>query len=170
MAVKNKNLYLYLALVCFVGIILVFVFDGYMGVYDTLVVKGGEYEQEIEDNDWERDYWSAAVGWGEKAHFYYEVDNRRFSAYTADVEVSVWHSLEKVADIPVPSLSIGAFDKQQVEWVLDAAELVPADADPTQGYEFTVYINRGEVERRFIVYVRTSEYPVKAVPAPVPPR
>ncbi|MBN1176736.1 MAG: hypothetical protein JXA51_03555 [Dehalococcoidales bacterium] len=170
MAVKNKNLYLYLALVCFVGIILVFVFDGYMGIYDTLVVKSGEDEQRIEETNWERDYWSAAVGWGEKAYFYYEVDNRRFSAYTEDVEVSVWHSLEKVADIPVPSLSIGAFDKQQVEWVMDFSELVPADASSEQGYEFTLYINRGEIERKFVVHVRPGEYPVKAVPAPVPPR
>ena len=166
MAVKHKNLYLYMALVCFVGIILVFVFDGYMGMYDSLVVKAGEDERRIEETNWERDYWSAAVGWGEKAYFYYEVDNRRFSTYTADVEVSVWHSQEKVTDVPAPSLEIGAFDKQQVEWVLDTVELVPAEADPTQGYEFTVYINRGEVERKFIVHVRTSEYPVKVVPAP----
>ena len=166
MAVKHKILYLYLALACFLGIILIFIFDGYMGVYDSLIVKAGEDEQKIEDANWERDYWSTAVNWGEKAFFYYEVDNRWFSSYTADIEVSVWHSLEKVSDVLVQTVSIDSFDKKQVEWVVDAAELVPADAPSEQGYEFTIYINRGEVERRFIVHVRSSEYPVKVVPAP----
>jgi len=166
MAVKHKILYLYLALACFLGIILIFIFDGYMGTYDTLTVKSGEHEQKIEDNNWERDYWSAEVNWGEKTYFYYEVDNRRFSSYTADIEVSVWHSLEKVSDIPVQTVSINSFDKQQVEWVVDAAELVPAYAPSEQGYEFTIYINRGEVERRFIVHVRSSDYPIKVMPAP----
>ncbi len=168
MAAKRRNLYLYLTLACFLGIILIFVFDGYMGVYDTLTVKSGEDEQKIEGANWERDFWSTAVNWGEKAFFYYEVDNRRFSAYTADIEVSVWHSLEKVSDILVQSVSIDSFDKKQVEWVVDAAELVPADAVQSQGYEFTLYIKRGEIERRFVIHVRSNDYPVKTVP--VPPR
>lgn len=166
MSVKHKTLYLYLALACFVGIILIFVFDGYMGVYDTLIVKAGEDEQKIEDQNWEHDYRAVEVNWGEKAFFYYEVDNRRFSSYSANIGVSVWHSLEKVSDIPVQAVSIKSFDKQQVEWIVDTAVLVPADASPEQGYEFTIYINRGEIERRFIVHVRSSDYPVKVVPAP----
>jgi len=171
MAVKHKILYLYLAVACFVGIILIFVFDGYIGVYDTLIVKAGEDERKIEADYWQRGDrdWPLDVEWGGKAFFYYEVDNRRFSTYTADIEVSVWHSLEKVSDILLQTVEINSFDKQQVEWVVDAAVLVPADAPSEQGYEFTIYINRGEVERRFIVYIRSSEYPVKVMPA-APPR
>jgi len=166
MAVKHKILYLYLALACFLGIVLIFIFDGYMGVYDTLTVKSGEEERKIEDATWERDYWSTAVNWGEKAYFSYEVDNRRFSTYMADIEVTAWHSLEKVSDILSQTVSINAFGKEQVEWIIDTAELVPADAPPEQGYEFTMIIQRGEIERRFIVHVRSSEYPVKVIPAP----
>lgn len=163
---KRKNLYLYLTLVCFVGIILIFVFDGYMGTYDRLTVKSGEFEQTVEDVNWERDYWSTSVNWGEKAYFSYEVDNRRFSTYSTDIEVSVWHSLEKVSDILNQSIAVGAFDKEQVEWIIDTAELVPEEAVSSQGYEFTVYINRGDIERRFVVHVRSTESPIKAVPVP----
>lgn len=169
MAVKHKNLYLYLALACFVGIILIFIFDGYMGFYDTLTVKSGEYpDQKIEADQWTQRYadFSTAVNWGEKAFFYYEVDNRRFSSYTADIEVSVWHSMEKVSDILVQTISVNSFDKKQVEWVVDAAEMVPADAIPSQGYEFTLYIKRGDIERRFVVYVRPVDSSIKVVPAP----
>jgi len=168
MAVKHRNLFLYLTLACFVGIILIFIFDGYMGVYGTLTVRAGEEEQKIETSFWERDYWSTVVDWDGKSFFYYEVDNRRFSSYTADVEVSVWHSQEKVDDLLIQPISVASFDKVQLEWVLDTAELVPADAPPEQGYEFTLFIKRGEIERRFVIYVRSSDYPVKVLP--VPPR
>ncbi len=168
MAVKHKNLFLYLTLACFLGIVLIFIFDGYMGVYDSLTVRAGENEQKIEASVWERDYWSTAVEWGGKAFCHYEVDNRRFSSYRADVEVSVWHSQEKVADLITQELSLGSFDKGQMEWVVDMAEIVPADAPPEQGYEFTLVINRGEIERRFVIHVGLSNYPIKVVP--VPPR
>jgi len=55
-----------------------------------------------------------------------------------------------------------------MEWVVDMAEIVPADAPPEQGYEFTLVINRGEIERRFVIHVGLSNYPIKVVP--VPPR
>ncbi len=168
MAVKHKILYLYLALACFLGIILIFVFDGYIGVYDTLIIKAGENEQKIEADYWQRGGrdWPLDVEWGGKASFQYEVDNRRFSSYKADIEVSVWHDLEKVSDVLVQSISVGSFDKEQVEWVVDTAEIIPDDVSPEQGYEFTLSIKRGEIERRFVVYVRSSDFPIKVVPAP----
>jgi len=168
MTVKHRDLYLYLALVCFLGIILIFIFDGYMGVYDNLTVRAGEDEQKIEDQNWERDYWSTAVEWGEKAYFYYEVDNRRFSSYKADVEVSLWHSQEKVSDILVQTVSIDSFDKEQVEWVVDTAELLPDDVSPEQGYEYTMYLKRDGIERKFVVHVRSSKMPVIIEPVPLP--
>ena len=168
MAAKRNSIYLYLALACFLGIILIFVFDGYIGVYDSLIVEAGENEEKIEADYWQRGDrdWPLDVEWGGKAFFQYEVDNRWFSTYTADVEVSVWHSQEKVADLITQELSLGSFDKGQVEWVVDTAELVPADAPSEQGYEFTIYIKRGEIERRFVVYVRSSDYPIKVMPSP----
>ncbi len=163
----QKNLFLYLTLACFFGLITIFIVDGYMGVYDNLFVTTGEREEEIgrDSRPWQK---SVRVDWGGKAFFRYEVDNRQFSSYTADIEVSVWHSQEKVGDLIAQPISLASFDKGQLEWVLDTAELIPGDIPPEQGYEFTVVIARGEIERRLITHVRPVAYPPK--PVPVPPR
>jgi hypothetical protein len=171
MAVKHKNLYLYLTLACFLGIILIFIFDGYMGVYDTLTIETGEYPQTIEADQWaQQDRYeympSAGVEWGGTVDFSYEVDNRRFSSYTADVAVSVWHSQEKVADLITEAMLIASFDKSQIEWILDTSEFVPADIPAEQGYNLSVVIKRGEIERRVIIYLNPAAYPLKVVPVP----
>ena len=65
---------------------------------------------------------------------------------------------------------ITAFDKEQLEWILDTAELLPEGIPPEQHYEYTVIIQRGEIERKIILYINRltypSEYPIKPVPAP----
>ncbi len=75
MATKRKNLYLYLTLACFIGLIAIFIVDGYMGIYDNLFVTTGEREEEIgrDSRPWQE---SVRVDWGGKAFFRYEVDNR----------------------------------------------------------------------------------------------
>lgn len=164
MATKRKNLYLYLTLACFIGLIAIFIVDGYMGVYDTVYITAGEREQKIEADFWQRQdkFWSTGVNWGEKVFFRYEVDNRQFSSYTADIEISVWHSQEKVLDLISQPISITAFDKGQLEWVIDTAELKPDELPPEQGYEFSVIINRGEIERQIILYF--NPFPKLPVP------
>ena len=167
MAAKHKNLFLYLTLACFVGLIAIFIGDGYMGLYDTVYITAGEREQKVEPDFWIRQEWdwSTGVNWGEKVVFRYELDNRRFSSYTADIEVSAWRSQEKVLDLTSQPVSIAAFDKGQAEWVLDTTELLPGDTPPEQGYEYTVIIKRGVVERKIIIYINPSVYPLKPVPA-----
>ena len=134
-----------------------------MGIYDSLEITAGEQPQTIEADEWLRQekfgvrgVW---VNWDEKTFFDYEVDNRRFSSYSAEIEVSVWHSQEKVADLVSQHMQIGAFDKGQLEWVLDTVELKPDDISPEQSYEFTVIINRGETERRVILFANPSSFP-----------
>ena len=97
MVAKHKNLFLYMALICFISIIAIFVIDGYLGVYDTLYVTAEEREEEIGPDFWieEDRTWSTAFTSGERVFFCYEVDNRQFSKYTADIEVSLWHSQER---------------------------------------------------------------------------
>ena len=165
MATKRKNLFLYLTLVCFFGLVAIFVVDGYMGIYDTTYITTGELEQKMEADTWlESDrFWSTGMSWGEKAFFRYEVDNRRFSGYAANVEVSVWRMQEKVLDVISQPITVDSFDKAKLEWVVDSNELLPESTSPEQSYEFTVLIKRGEVERRIIVHIN-PEYPVKLVP------
>ncbi len=168
MTTKRRNLFLYLTLACFVGLIAIFIVDGYIGIYDTLSITAGERPQIIEADTWLRQdkfQQTTRVNWGEKAFFHYEVDNRQFSSYTADVEVSVWRSQEKIRDLISQQISVDAFDKGQLEWVIDTSELLPESIPTEQRYEFTVIIKRGEIERKIIVDINYP-FPIKA-PIPV---
>ncbi len=180
MATKRKNLFLYLTLACFFGLIAIFVVDGYLGIYDTIYVTVGEREEKIEPDFWLRqsltksaeveNTYQVSANWEEKIFFRYEIDNRQFSSYTADIEVAVWHSQEKVYDLVSQHMQIGAFDKSQLEWVVDTAEFLPSDIPPEQNYEFTVTIKRGQIERNIIVYINPSAYSSEAKVVPVPSR
>ena len=166
MATKRRNLFLYLALACFLGLIAIFIVDGYMGIYDTLNITAGEREQKIEPDYWLRrdKSWSVGSNWGEKVFFRYEVDNRQFSTYSTEVSVSVWHSQEKVRDLISQRIQVAPFSKEQLEWEVRRREK-PAGITPEQRYEISVIIKRGELERRVILYTNSDGYP-KPIPAP----
>ena len=172
MAKKRKNLFLYLTLACFFGLIAIFIVDGYMGIYDTIHVTASERPQTIRADVWLRQdsFWSIRVNRNEIASFRYEVDNRQFSTYVADIEVSLWQSQEKVLDLISQQMVIGAFDKEQLEWVVDTAEFLPSDVPPEQSYEFTIIIKRGQVERNIVVYINQRTYPSEVKVVPVLPR
>lgn len=169
MAIKRRTLYLYLTLICFFGVIAIFIIDGYMGIYDTVYITAGEREQKIESDVWQRNdpYWSSGIARGEKAFIRYEVDNRRFFGYEADIDVSVWRMQNKVRDVLSQHIAIGSFNKVQIEWVIDTAELLPPDAPPEQRFDYTLTIKRGETERNIILYINpTPSSAIKTVPAP----
>lgn len=48
MAIKRKTAHTYLTRAHFLGIIAIFIVDGYMGIYDTIYATSGEYERKIE--------------------------------------------------------------------------------------------------------------------------
>jgi len=168
MAIKRRSIYLYLTLICFFGIIAIFIVDGYMGIYDTVYITAGEREQKIESDVWQMNdpYWSSGIARGEKAFVSYEVDNRRFSGYEADIDVSVWRMQNKVSDVLFQHIAVGSFDKVKVEWEIDTTELLPPDAPPEQSFDYTLKIKHGEVERNIILYINPSPYPAKPLPAP----
>ena len=169
MTTKRRNLYLYLTLICFFGIIAIFIVDGYMGIYDTIYITAGEREQKIESDVWQHNdpYWSSGMTRGEKVFIRYEVDNRQFSRYEADIEVSVWQMQAKVKDVLSQHMTLGAFSQGQIEWEIDSAKLIPPDAAPEQEFNYTLKITRGAIERNIILYVNPVPYPViKTVPAP----
>lgn len=171
MAVKHRNLYLYLALACFVGIILIFVFDGYMGVYDSILMDNGQYQQRVETDQWaepERYGYLASMGVerGGRIDFTYTVENHRFSGYKDTVAVSLWYGQEKISDIVTETISAGAFDNAELKWSLDTSRLVPEDYPAEQSYNVNMVIQRGDIERRININVNPSPYPVKTIPAP----
>ncbi len=171
MARKRRYLFLYLTLLCFLGLVAIFIVDGYMGIYDAFQITAGEQQQKINADFWLREerFWSTGVNWGDRVLFRYELDNRQFATYETKVEVSVWQSQQKIRDLVSQPLKIDAFKKKQLEWVVDTEELLPGGLPAQQSYQYTVVIKRGEVERRTIIYVSPGSFPVKALPL-LPPR
>ena len=171
-AKRRKLLFLYLAIACFIGIIVIFIVDGYVGIYDTVYVTTEEYPQDIGPDFWQRqvlDYprpYNVGAEWGEPVHFQYEIDNRRSSTYTATVDASVWKSNEKVIDLFSQNISISNFDKVTMNWTLSAQELEKAGLGVGQ---YTVRIKRGEEElgQGIILDFHSPEEP--AYPKVVPP-
>jgi hypothetical protein len=177
MKVKRHNLFLYLALACFLGIILIFIFDGYIGVYDRLVMDNGRYPQTIEYEQWEQSdrfsgILSVSIERDGRIDFTYTVENHRFSEYTADVAISLWHNQAQIGDIhfiPDEPLIIPAFDKKELAWSIEATDIIPAGYPVEQNYIVNVKINRGDIVREASVYIQASPTIIKTVPAPEVP-
>ena len=157
MAVKHKNLYLYLTLVCFLGIILIFIFDGYMGVYDNLVIDNGQYKQTVTTDQWAQQERFGLISTGMdrngRLDFTYTVENHRFSRYSESLEVYVLYNREKIADLSNGLLSIAPFSKSEGGWAFNAADIVPADYPVDQNFNVNVVIKRGDITREIFVSV-----------------
>jgi hypothetical protein len=174
MAVKHNSLYLYLALACFVGIILIFIFDGYIGVYDRLVMDNGQYKQTVESDQWaQREKYgnSVSVGTerGGQVDFTYTVENHRFSEYADSVDVSLWYNKVKTAGLLSTQISIPAFDKKELQWTINTTELVSANFTTGQNYLFNVKIKRKDIEREINVNINVYPDGLKVIPVPAPP-
>jgi hypothetical protein len=176
---KNKSsLYLCLALVCFAGVLAIFVVDGYLGIYDTLYITVQEREQVIEPDYWEQRWvkdgfegYSLGARWGESIPFRYQIDNRSFSTYSVDVEVSVWSGGQKViVPLDKTEVSVAPFKKAMVDWTLRFGDLEETSPVSGEYREYTVRIRRGEIERKIIVsyYPESPVYPEKVPPLSVP--
>jgi hypothetical protein len=157
---QRRNLYLFLTIACFLAIIAIFVFDGYMGVYDTVrVTTGQEGEQVMEPDSWlDEGYEYRHYVWteeGQDISFHYELENRRFNTYSADVEVAIWFGETKHSDLVSQAVAIGGFDTEEFSWTIDTIALRPADIPENQDYEFSVIITRDGVERRIIVHIQS---------------
>lgn len=176
MASMNKpNLYLYLALVCFAGILAIFVVDGYLGIYDTVYITYGEREQKIEAYSWQEPWiqeqgYSIGTSWGEAIYFKYNIDNRTLSTHEADVEASVWKSGVRIMQLMDESVSVSPFKAVTIDWELPAQDLGETGLLAGESREYTVLIMLGEVERKIVVsyYVPMAGYPEKVPPQPVP--
>ena len=173
MVKKPKRLFLYLAIACFAGLVTIFIVDGYIGVHDTIGVTVGEYEQKIKASYWERSdvSWLISASPGEKVSFSYRIDNNQLSEYSAHIEASVWQENEKIIDLFSEDVSVARLDGTTVKWTLSSDELKDDVSVPGELSEYTVRINRGEVERRVVVsyyYPYPYPYPEGVPPPPKP--
>jgi len=158
----RRHLFLYLALACFIGLIAIFIVDGYLGIYDTVYVTAGEYEQKIEPDHWYRYRYEPSVpaAWDTKVFFRYEVDNRKFSTHSTTIQASVWKENEKITNLLAEDKVVKAFDKATVAWTLDSKELESCGFSEGQ---YTVKIERDGVEREIIVSYHPEYSPKPAI-------
>jgi hypothetical protein len=173
MAAKHNNLFLFLALACFAGIILIFVFDGYIGLYDKMVIDNGQYKQNIEWDEWARqEKYGGSIGTslepGAQADFTYTIENHRFSEYTDVIEATLWYNREKVADLLSEKISVPSFDKAEVKWTIKSTDILPKDSSVNQNYFFVVKIKRGSLEREVNINIYISSI-FKDIPSPASP-
>ncbi|MBA7694313.1 hypothetical protein ES703_102920 [subsurface metagenome] len=156
MVTKRRILYLALTLACLAGLVAIYFFDVYMGIYDTVYITADDKQSSIEVYQWLRGQGSSAAGtrWGEEAKFEYEIDNRQFATYSANIKVSVWHNQEKVGDLVSQNITVAPFSKDRLKWVLDTVELEPSGAPPAfEAYKYTVIIENNQLERRILWYI-----------------
>lgn len=164
----GKNLYLFLAMACFLGIVLIFFFDGYVGVYDSLKADDGSYLQEVPTEIWQnpdqfRAPFSLTIGEVGSLKFTYRVDNHRFTGYTAPVVVTLEDTTGTVTELAHRTLTAGAFGNGEITWTLNGADLVPAGAaGSTLAVEMT--IQRDGVTRQISLYVNRNGLVPKVVP------
>jgi hypothetical protein len=122
---KVKNLGLYIGLLCTIGIMAVFFFDAYIGVYDTLYLTEEGWEREMIAFD--RPYPKyIGADYGETLYFSYEITNHEFKEYNTYIEASVWRKgKEKVLTLFSANKSIKPFENITLEWVLESEKLEP---------------------------------------------
>jgi hypothetical protein len=116
-----KNLGLYIGLICIFGIMAVFFFDAYIGVYDTLYVTEEGWEREIAFDRPYPEYIGA--DYGETIYFSYEITNHGFKGYDTYIEASVWRGKEKNMTLFSANKSIKPFENITIEWVLESEKL-----------------------------------------------
>ena len=164
----RKHLFLYLSIICFLGLLAIFVFDGYIGVYDTLEITADEYSQIIEPDQWQKRYNpSAGTDWGGKIFFAYNIENRRFYSYLTPIKATLWQENERLLDLLAEDKSAGPFSKVSSAWTLDSKVLESMGLSSGQ---YTLKIERGDVERNIVVHFNVPRDDALIKPVPAPPR
>lgn len=161
----RKFLFLYLAVACFLAVVGIFVFDGYLGVYDSVTIKTGEYTQDIEAGSWPERYpYSVSSRADQSVFFTYRIDNRWFTTHETTIRASLWQENEPLKDLVSESQEIKPFDQTTLEWVLDPADLVLDKSRPGQ---FTVRIEQNGTVREIITsFFSPALRPVEKIPPP----
>jgi len=170
-----RNLYLYLALLCFAGILVIFVIDGYLGIYDKLSFTIQEREQVIEPDQWQQRWvkesgYSAGIRWGEPVQFQYRIDNRTFSAHSSTVDVTVWRGGEQLKQLLKENVTVPSFDQVTLNWMITDKDYGELGLKTGEYGEYTIRIMFGDLERKIILsyYPETPGYPEKTPIPPVP--
>jgi hypothetical protein len=166
---KYNSVYLFLALACFLGIVIIFVVDGYLGIYDTLVINNGQYTQTIASDQWGQpkrygETFTIGIPSNGSAGFTYTIENHRFSTYDSNLEVTLWYNEEKEINIYETPVSISAFSKKDFQWKLSTADILPSNRYSTGTIKIII---NGTDERQVKLNIYSATDGIKTIP-PVP--
>lgn len=163
----RKLLFLYLAVACFLAVVGIFVFDGYLGVYDSATIKTGEYTRDIEASSWPERYPNSVSSYADQSVFFtYRIDNRWFTTREATIQASLWQENRKVSDLVSETREIKPFDRMTLDWTLDPTDLV---LDQSQRGQFTVRIEQNGTVREIITAFFNPETGLPGEKIPPPP-
>lgn len=153
----------------------IFVVDGYLGIYDKLSFTIQEREQVIEPDQWQQRWvkksgFSAGTRWGEPVRFKYRIDNRTFSSHSSAVGVTIWKGGEQLKQLLQENVNIPSFDEVTLNWTIADEDFGEAGLKTGEYGEYTVRITFGDVERKIILsyYPESPGYPEKVPIRPVP--
>ncbi|HTY81856.1 MAG TPA: hypothetical protein VMB24_03655 [Dehalococcoidales bacterium] len=173
---KHNNIFLILALLCFLGIVAIFIFDGYIGVYDTLAVNNGQYTQTVTPDQWGQPEryggsFNAGIPGNGSATFTYTMENHRFNKYNSRLDATLVYNEQIVLNLFGRDISIPAFGKQSFEWTLSAAD-VPMQYRNVVG---TIKIVSGNIQRQvglniYETAATKSASPIPTITITLPPR
>jgi hypothetical protein len=135
MSLRQRNIYLYLTVAFFLALIAIFVFDGYMGIYDNITITTAEREDTVEPEFWLRGdnqdiYYYTWAEEGQTVNFHYKLENRCLRNYVAEVEVAVWLSESKQNTLVSDALVVRSFDSAEWDWSLATAALFAPPTSP----------------------------------------
>lgn len=168
---RSGYVHLGLALACFLVILCIFIVDGYLGVYDTLYITYGEYEQKIEFESQQYaetggTYFGGEIVAGTSALYRYRIDNRTFRPYEGQLTVSLWKSGNRLADLADRQVKLASFGSTLIEWTISSDKLASVDVSTEEYTNYTVKINFAGKERRVILGYRARGVIVpKSVPS-----
>jgi len=155
----------------------IFVVDGYLGIYDKLSFTIQEREQVIEPDQWQQRWvkesgFSAGTRWGEPVRFKYRIDNRTFSSHSSTVGVTIWKGGEQLKQLLQENVTIPSFDEVTLNWTIEDKDFGEAGLKTGEYGEYTILITFGDVERKVILSYHTENpgyperVPIRPVPAP----
>lgn len=117
---RKKNLSLFVSIFCIIGILSIFFFDAYLGIYDSLSYTDGEHTRELIGERYVRNIYT---NHGNKLHFEYEITNNNFKDHETHVVVTVFISGDEILILHSSVITVESFDSVTVGWILDSSQL-----------------------------------------------
>ena len=174
MAIKRGSIWLYVSIAFFIGIVAVFFVDGYMGVYDTILINTPGNEYEIAPDFWQESrtandrYYVGGIKQTDLLKFGLQIENRRFSDYQSNVKVSLWEGGREIKELFEQSDNIEVFQPSPLyEWELDTTDLEVADT--LNGTIYVIKIDRNGVERKITLRLDALQESSRGSPEIAPP-